>query len=542
MNPKRRVPSGVWVLASLITLVVAPVAHAQFYDDARRSLGLGPDPTSRSPRLLGMGRLGLVVDDIHHRYDVWEYAANPAGLLGADSTSSLEFYPATANHSAVHDDGSSGTTRQVQDFALHEMRTGYEMWRRTAAGNAFGLMGEYGRLRTDSPLAPGSETRTQFSTPRTALVISGHMPLILSNKLRYGITFTHRYQTRDDEPHSIVSNAAGDWIDKDGSALTATSSFTPDHYGIRSVGARAGLMYRVAGVDLAGGYDYVSNAIEGRNDAIRTASEVRENRPYGTWSLTAASRRGPLSFVGDARTWRTGRTDQRWFATLSTGTGAVPVTGRGLYQRREETGHEYSGRVGWTAGSLTLTAGGDTWRREAKTLVPPFDDRTSFNYFLDQISGRPGADTLSLPDSLRNNATTETGDEFGFGASFHLPWRAMLAGAEYHHEGGTFDQLLSGPGPERSAWDVRGGVEVPINSRLAVRGGYQYRKYDTDANTEQNEYLSQAVSAGLGYMPLRSHWGVDVGYQVRWTRADFGDPTRFRSNDQAGLARLRWVF
>jgi len=542
MNPKHWVPRGAWVLASLIALVVVPVAHAQFYDDARRTLGLGPDPTARSPRLLGMGRLSLVVDDVHHRYDVWEYAANPAGLPGSDSTSSFEFYPSTASSSAVHDDASTGATRDVQDFALREVRTGYEMWRHTDSGNAFGLIGEYGRLRTDSPFGPGAETRTQFSMPRTALVISGKMPLFLSKRLRYGLTFTHRYQTRDDDTRAIVSNAAGDWIDKDGATLTNASSFDPDHYGIRSVGARFGLLTHVAGVDVAGGYDYLGNAIEGRNDAIRTTSEIRENRPYGTWSLTAAGNHGPVSFVGDARSWRTGRSDQRWFATFSTGTGSVPVQGRGLYQRREETGHEYSGRIGLTSGPLTLTAGGDTWRREATTLVPAITDRSSFNYFLDQLSNHPGADTLSLPDSLRNNATTETGTEFGFGAAWRAPWHSLLVGGEYHHEGGTFDQLLSGGGPELRAWDVRGGVELPVNRRLALRGGYLYRKYDTDVNTAQNEYLSQAVTGGLGYTPLRAHWACDFGYLVRWTKADFGEPTRYRSNDQTGLVRLRWSF
>jgi hypothetical protein len=543
MNPKRWVLNGAWALATIATLVAAP-AYAQFYEDARRDLDLGPDAISRSPRMLGMGRLSLVLDDVHLRLDIWEFSANPAGLYESDSTSSLEFYPGTTARSTVHDEPAGAGTRVRQDAALREFRNGYETWRRSKGGTAFGVIGEFDRMRFDSPRAGETEVRSQFSMPRTSLVFAGKMPLILPERLRYGFAFTHRYESRQDETRLVVANAAGTYIDKDGTTLPTPESLSPSQYGIRSVGARFGMLLKATSwLNLAGGYDYLGNAIEGRNDAVRNTDEIREDRPYGTFSASAAGRlAGHLAFVGDASRWSTGQTDQRWVASFSTGSGQPPVAGRGLFQRREESGHEYRGRFNWTQNALTLSAGGSSFRREVSTRVPPVGDITSFNYFMNQLSGRPGADSLSLPDSLRSNTTTEEGSEYGVGAALRLPWRSAIAGAEYHASRTAFDQLLSGAVGARKTREFHGGLELPVNAVLQVRGGYIHRWLDSDDEIDMTEYVAQAVTGGFSYMPPRSSWAFDAGYEVRWGRADFGDPTRIRSSEQAGSCRLRWVF
>ena len=158
MDPMRRVLNGAWALAAIATLAVAP-AHAQFYEDVRRTLDLGPDPLARSPRMVGMGRLSLVIDDAHHRFDIWEFSGNPAALFDSDSVSTFELFPSTAASSTVHDDPGSPTPRERQDFALREFRTGYEAFRRTPSGTAFGLYGEFDRLRVDFPRAAAVERR-----------------------------------------------------------------------------------------------------------------------------------------------------------------------------------------------------------------------------------------------------------------------------------------------------------------------------------------------------------------------------------------------
>jgi hypothetical protein len=543
MDPRRRVLHGLSAFAVIATLSAA-TAHAQFYEDARRDLGLGPDPIARSPQNVGMGRLSLVVDDVHNRFDIWEFSANPAALVESDSVSTIEFYPGTASNSTVHDEDNGGTTRERQDFAMREYRTGYEAWRRTGTGSAFGIMGEFDRLRTDSPSSINAEKRSRFSVPRTSLVLSGKLPLLASQRVRYGLTFTHRYESRTDETRGLVSNAVGDYLDKDGVTLPTVESIIPTHYGIRSAGVRAGVLFRAASwLGIAGAYDYLSNTIEGRNDAQRNSSEIREDRPYGTFSASAQAKlAGHLRLVGDASKWSTGQTDQRWVASFSTGTGSPPVAGRGLYQRREEDGRELRGRASWIQGGLTLSAGGSTFHRQVTTHVPPVDDRTSFNYFINVLSTRQGADSLSLPDSVRANETTETGSEYGVGAALELPWRSARIGVEYHLASSTFEQQLSGSGPDRKVWDVHTGAELPLSGELVVRGGYIYRWLDNDELLAQNEFVSHSVTTGFSYLPRGASWAMDTGYLVRWGRADFGDPTRIRSSEQSGLFRIRWVF
>lgn len=534
------------VVAVVVTFVclAATAAHAQFYDDARRSLGLGPDPLARSPRMVGMGRLTLVVDDVHLRDDVWEFTGNPAGLMDSDSVSDFELSPATAANSTVHDEPAGTATRERQDFALREFRTSYEALRHNHDGASFGLLGEFSRLRTDAPLSIDSEERAQFMMPRTTFVIAGKMPFVGGERVRYGLAIAHRYESQDDDALSIVSNAAGDYIDQDGTTLTPPVSLTPTHYGIRSLGGRAGLLLKATSwLNVAGGFDYLGHAIEGTNDAPRNTSETREDRPYRTYSVTAAGHpSGQLQFIGDARSWSTGTTDQRWAASFSTGTGSPPVSGRGLLQRRTEKGHEFRGRASWTQGSLTLAAGGSAFRREASTTVPAVDDRTSFNYFLNMLSARPGADSLNLPDSIRANASTETGSEYGVGAGIVLPWRRALLGVEYHGQKSNLDQLVSGQGPALEDWDVRVGVELPVNDIVRVRGGYGYRWLDADRHVAQDEYVSSSVAGGVSYQPRHAAWAFDSGYLVRWGKADYGDPTRLRSSEQSGQFRIRWVF
>src|SRR5262245_19805107 len=72
MDPMRRVLNGVWALATVAALMASP-AHAQFYEDVLRTLDLGPDPLARSSSMVAMGRLSLVLEDTHVRYDIWEF-------------------------------------------------------------------------------------------------------------------------------------------------------------------------------------------------------------------------------------------------------------------------------------------------------------------------------------------------------------------------------------------------------------------------------------------------------------------------------------
>src|SRR5437867_538190 len=85
------------IACAAIALGGAP-AGAQVY---LPMLGQLPDAIARSPRLVGIGRLELVIPDRHNRINLWDYAGNPAGLSLDDSASVLYFRPTTTSASSV---------------------------------------------------------------------------------------------------------------------------------------------------------------------------------------------------------------------------------------------------------------------------------------------------------------------------------------------------------------------------------------------------------------------------------------------------------
>ena len=140
------------------------------------------------------------------------------------------------------------------------------------------------------------------------------------------------------------------------------------------------------------------------------------------------------------------------------------------------------------------------------------------------------------------NGVEVRSNEFGGGAAWRFGWRQAVIAAEGHVLEDKVTQTVSGDGPNPKIWDVRSGLEFLATPALAVRGGYIYRHVDRDELTAQNEYLSQTVTAGFGLHPVRASWTLEIGYDVYWAHSDYGDPTRARSSQQQGLARVRWVF
>src|SRR5262245_352024 len=98
MTPRfRAAPCALAIACAAIALGGAPAA-AQLYLPA---LGQLPDAIARSPRLVGIGRLELVIPDRHNRINLRDYAGNPAGLALDDSASVFYLRPTTASASSV---------------------------------------------------------------------------------------------------------------------------------------------------------------------------------------------------------------------------------------------------------------------------------------------------------------------------------------------------------------------------------------------------------------------------------------------------------
>jgi len=537
MNPRRVLASV--LMSILVTGTLVPRATAQNNLAATRAVfDLGPDPTLRNPRLLGMGHLTLPYD-VNNSLDLWDFALQPTGVLDADSSSTMELRPATAAGSAAHD-LLTGVPGLRQDFGLRDNRIGYEGWRR-APTIAYGFIGDFSTFRYDQPTSEQFERRSTFGVPSATGVVNGIIPWF-GDRWRYALQLGYVSEERHDEFRFFLENPTGEYIDNQGTVVPPPDLFTPNQFSSSSLSGGGGLSYRFgSAVTLAVRGDVGSSTISSRNEAERHSSQVNEVRPLRSGEVTLVGRAGPSFEWGvDALRWNS-NSEQSWVFTLSTGVAQAAFGGRGKLLTRDEEGDILRTRARWHSGALELGGTFNTGKLTLTITPPDPFDLTSFNHFRNTSTFITGADTLAFPDSASANRTEDRAREFVFGGTYTLRPR-WLVGAEFHSMHHEQEGQLEGEGPTRDTWDVRVGTEYPCTPVFTGRFGYIYRQDDRDTETEQNEFTSHSLTAGAGLHPASASWTVEAGYEFEWLTPDFGDPTEGReTRHQAGI-QLRWSF
>lgn len=529
--------------ALFLGLVVAAPAYAQFYDAARQAVGFAPDPLARSARLIGMGSLTVVGSDPHNKVSLWDFAGNPLGIADDDSASTLELRPGSSTASGVEDLLNPGDPPQRQTVAAREYRVGYEGWRRTQQGTAYGVIGDASSLRWSQPFAADEEQRTDYSQPNGMAVITGRIPYLLrSPRWHYALNVFVGNENTNSDYFTFVHNAAGEYLDHEGQLLPQPNFFVPSDYHVSNLGGGAGISYRLGPQLVAAlGADVLNSDITGSNSGPRYDAEIHEKRPLGAGQVSLIGKVGQhLEWGIDGREW-TSNSEEGWVFTVSAGIGGIPLEGRGKLLTRNEYGTGLRARARWLAGPLEL--GGAVQTHYVKTTITPpgTSDLTSFNAFLNQVVRRQGADTLSLPDSIVANRAEERSYELVGGAALHLMGGRATIGSEYHVGRDVLDQLTSGHGPERWVWNIRTGAEYLVTPRLSTRAGFIVQKDDRDRLIQGNKFASTAMTLGLGLHPQHASWSFESGYLVDWYRIDDPDPTQPRGSRQHFLTQIRWA-
>ena len=540
MSPSLRVLAKALPCACVVLTLGAGWVSAQQYEPELRALDLATD-VSRSPRLLAMGRLSLAIPDGSNALDLWDFAANPLGVYGDDSVSTVELRTRTGSLSAVRDLRTSGLERQTA--AGQSVDLPFEAWSRDrASATAFGLAGSVGSLRADQEQGADLERRRAITLPEATPILTGRMPLIFKDKMRYAVRLQFADEQLRDEYRRYTHNAVGEWLDGDGEFRLPPNTFDPDEQEVRTQGVGVHLGYPVArGWTLTAGADLVRHRLHLANENNRFSSNVNENRPVGLGETALVGRFGDaLQWITDARGW-TSRSEQSWVYTIAGGVGQAPLAGRGKLLGREELGSSLRSRAQWRQGALVLGAQVETGFRRVTITPPDPNDRTSLNHFLNTIyATRQGADSLAFPDSVVANRIEQRDLGFGVGASWRFP--RGVAGVEFHRTRNLLQQDLSGIGPRQVGWDLRGGLEYQCNPVVTGRLGWIHRRVDHDRLTQFNEFLQNTASLGLGLTPVGSSWALDLAYGFQWEQADFGDPTLPRAGRQNLSALVRWLF
>ncbi len=537
MRPSRRMLAKALTMTALVGAIASRAAFAQYYDPTVRTLGPTSD-VSRSPRLVGMGGLSLVVPDRYNDITFWNFASSPIGLYKADTSASLDLRPGSRSAEGAYDP-EPGTMRQV--LAGRATALPFEVFYRNRKGDAIGAVGSLATVQSNRPFGEGTYQRQAVSNPNVMPVATGPFPWWGKGKLLYALDVYFGRQNREDQERSYVTRSTGQYLSLDGYSLPPTDYFTPISFGVRTMGFGASFAYPMpGGATLALGIDRHTDRFDLSNDQARSLAQISEDRPTTMGQATLIGHLGKSIEYGVDGRWWGASSDQRWMFTISSGSGVAPMSGRGNLLGRDEHGTAFRSRARWTAGRLEL--GGLAWTKWNRVqIAPPKDaDATSLNRFLTQVYYRVNADSLMLPDSIVANELQQNAFGLAGGASWKLS-RGVI-GAEYHWERDAYAQSFAGAGPKTLAWDIRGGLEYQCSRIVTGRVGYGFGWNDDDDYTGGNEWTTRTGSLGLGVHPVGTSWSFDVGYALAWSQADFGDPTDHRFSRQNLQALVHWNF
>lgn len=539
MSPTR------WVLPRALSLTLLAVAFAtgpasaQYYDPALRALDLSTGQVSRSPRLLGMGGLSLVVPDRDNQTNLWDFTRIAVGLASDDTTSSLDFRPGSHSLSSAR---TLPLGRERQNLAARSTFMGTEaVYRNRESGGVFGVVADLSGLRWDQPYSSTVEVRQGLLRPEGTAILGGTVPRLFDQHLAWAAHMRFRNEHVEDQYRSIVTNAFGDWIGLGGAQLDPPGEFTPTDTRVNTSAWGLSTDYKMAqSTHLAFGIEHETNRIKGTNELPRSTSEIAEDRPYWIGQAALVGHLGRGFEYGVTGIGRLSDSEQDWRFTTSAGVGGIALTGRGNLLTREEKSSEMRARFRWMPGKAVISGTVATAAHKITIDPPNPNDPTSLNRFINLAFNREGADSLALPDSIGHVESRRYAFGGGGGASYRFG--RTTVGAEYHWARDAREATTSGIGPRQIVWDVRAGLERPLGNGLLGRLGYQYRDVDEDDHLTGNEYKASAFAVGLGYQPAGTSWSFESGYRIEFRNQDFGDPNDEHQSRQNLAMQLHWSF
>src|SRR5262249_39480070 len=264
MSPTRWALRRAFTWSCLASLLGWAEARAQFYDPALRSLDLVTGEVARSPRLLGMGGLSLVVPDRNTSYSLWDLSGIPVGISAYDTTSTLDPRPGTDALSSVQ---RLGLGRERQDLASRRTASQMEaVYRSRESGSVFGLVADLSSLRWDRPYDGAVEVRQSVLHPDAMGILGGEIPHYFDHHLRDRPLHVGG-EAVEEQYREIVSNAAGEYIDLSGGELRPPGQFIPTSVDVTTSATGVSTSYALGrATQIAVGIEHESDRIHSTND------------------------------------------------------------------------------------------------------------------------------------------------------------------------------------------------------------------------------------------------------------------------------------
>lgn len=517
-----------FVLAAAATIHAAAPAHAQYLAPAIDRPGSELRTTQPSLRLATLGGMSLAIPDENNELNLWDWAGSSLGLLADRDSTSLDVFFDTRASSNRHTVG-------AQDRELLRARRfnlGMQAVGRTPGKFAAGLDAGYVSLGTKFPVQDYTYLDRSTNVPLAIPALNG---LFAGGKLGWGAHLTFASEAvRENRRLETVNDGSVEL--KDGDLVGTTTPFVPDEGKTRVGGFGIGLgFFGIKDVAAAINWDRISNRIRDANTNARRVYETEERVASSEFSFATIVHPGWVTLGGQVGRRKYDSKEEYRFS-LSGGLNGPPLTSRGDRLFRDFEQKYLRARVAFEPPAIKgLTVGADLNVRYDREDVTPATGVGNFNSFQESIA----SDTLGISPPVVDSRDELRHWNGGAGVGYRVTDRVLL-GVEGHR----YRSAWNGPslGAEEVITELRGGVEFAVTSAWSGRLGGYHRADDADRLTANNESVTNAFTAGLGWTRPKSRHQLDAGVEVGKRSSNYPDPTDENGSTFRFVLYNRWAF
>jgi len=517
------------VMASV--LLVARTAGAQYLAPALDRPGFDRRPTQPSLRLVTLGGLSLAIADENNEINLWDFGGSSLGLIGDRDSTSLDAYLDSGSRSDKHTLGTS-------DYQLDRnsrLQLGMQAVGRRPGSFAAGVDAGLLSNTTGTPAEPGIYRNYAATVPLAVPVLNGRM---LGGNWGWGARFTFAGQSVNNDLRTF-DEKGGEFDMTGGQAVDPASPFDPTDGKLKTSGIGLGVgYYGLHGVQLAVNVDRLVSVITQSFDTQRRVYETEEHQPAGEYSFTAIAHKGWVQAGGQVGELKYTSTEKYRFS-LSGGLVPAPLVSRGNRLDRDFKQDWVRGRVQLDPpGVRGLTVASDVAVRYDREIVDPATNPDNFNQFMQDLAG----DTLVTAVPVIATRSELRHWNAGVGLGYRVN-RRVLFGVEGHRYNNARDNGVDVHTRQRIT-ELRGGLEFAVTRAWTGRLGGYHIAQDADVYTANNEDVTNAVTAGVGWAPGRSrtHHTVDAGFEYGRRSSNFPDPTDITGRVFRFVLYNRWAF
>jgi hypothetical protein len=517
-----------FALAAAATIQVAAPAHAQYNAPAIDRPGSELRNTQPSLRLATLGGMSLAIADENNEINLWDFAGSSLGLLTDRDSTSLDVFFDSRSTTDQHSVG-------AQDRELLRARRynlGMQAVGRTPGKFAAGLDAGYVSLGTRFPIQDDQYLDRSATVPLAIPTLNGRFA---GGNLGWGAHLTFAGEAINDDRR--LETIDGNSVQlQNGNLVNTPTPFIPNEGKTRVGGFGIGVgFFGLKNVDVAINWDRISNRVRDANTNARRVYETEERLASSEFSFATIVHPGWITFGGQVGTRKYDSKEEYRFS-LSGGLNGPPLTSRGDRLFRDFEQRYLRARVALEPpGIRGLTVGADLNVRYDREDVAPATGRGNFNTFQQEIA----SDTLGIAPAVVDSRDELRHVNEGVGLGYRVTSRVLL-GVEGHRYRSAWNGTLVSA--REVITELRGGVEFAVTPAWTGRLGGYHRSDDADQLTANNETVSNALTAGVGWTRPKSRHQLDAGVEVGKRSSNYPDPTDENGSTFRLVLYNRWAF